>query len=83
MISCTESLDLDKFKDYGLATARLYVSLYPWYYMPSSLHEIFIHGSEIMRKLKMPIDYYSEQAPESNNKNIKKFREHYSRKTKR
>lgn len=83
LISSLSTIDIEKFKDYGERTARRFAELYPWYYMPASLHELFIHGWRIMGKLELPIGYYSEEAQESNNKNIKRTRLYFSRKSKR
>lgn len=40
-------INIDAFDHYYTETARLYVSLYPWFYMPSSVHKILLHGADI------------------------------------
>jgi len=35
-----QDIDTDSFDEYGVQTAKLFVSLYPWFYMPSSVHKI-------------------------------------------
>jgi hypothetical protein len=41
-----KEIDVDAFENYGIETARLFVKLYPWYYMPSSVHKILLHGAD-------------------------------------
>ncbi|EFN86059.1 hypothetical protein EAI_00074, partial [Harpegnathos saltator] len=47
-LSCGLDIDPDKFEKWTKETYDLYVSLYPWYYMPASVHKILIHGSSII-----------------------------------
>lgn len=79
-ISCGFEVDSDKFGMYALDTAKLYVSLYPWYCMPPSVHKVLIHGGEIVKKCVLPIGQLGEEAQESKNKDFKFIREHRSRK---
>jgi hypothetical protein len=71
------------FDSYAKETAKLFVSLYAWYYMPASVHKVLIHGSDIVSAALLPIGQLSEEAQETRNKDIKKFREHYTRKLSR
>lgn len=41
--SCGEFVDFEKFRSCCHATARKFVELYSWYYMPSSVHKLLIH----------------------------------------
>ena len=75
--------DVDAFRKYCLETAERYTSLYHWYHMLTSAHIILIHGHEIMRKMKFPIGMLSEEAQESRNKDLKNYREKFSRKSSR
>lgn len=43
------------FDEYALATATLFVQLYPWYYMPASVHKILIHGADVIKFAILPI----------------------------
>uniref|UniRef100_A0A6P7GKW0 Uncharacterized protein LOC114338051 n=1 Tax=Diabrotica virgifera virgifera TaxID=50390 RepID=A0A6P7GKW0_DIAVI len=70
----------EMFAEYCKRTATLYIDLYPWYYMPASLHRILIHGPEIIKVVPLPVGMFSEEALESRNKDFRKFREAYSRK---
>lgn len=74
---------VDEFRIYCLETARLYVQEYDWYYMPTAMHEILMHGYQIIEAMALPIGMFSEEAQEARNKEIKKYRELYSRKTSR
>lgn len=77
-------IDATKFGSYCLETARIYVNNYNWYYMPSSIHKILIHGESIINHFAvLPIGQLSEDAQESRNKDYKKFRLHHSRKCSR
>lgn len=79
-IACGHAIDSDKFQKYCLGTAELYVSLYPWYYMPQSVHKILIHGGILANSSILPIGQMSEEAQEARNKDSKHIREHHSRK---
>lgn len=54
-INCRKSIDTDKFYRYCLDTAKLYVDLYGWYYMPITVHKVLIHGSKIISEAILPI----------------------------
>jgi hypothetical protein len=43
------------FKKYGIETAKYFVALYLWFYMPSSIHKILIHGAQVIRHAILPI----------------------------
>lgn len=77
-------INAEKFGSYAMETARIYVSNYAWYYMPSSVHKILIHGENIIKHFAvLPIGQLSEDAQESRNKEYKKFRLHHARKCSR
>ena len=82
-LSSGYEIDCLKFKDYCFDTFRLYVSLYPWYYMAQSVHKVLIHGHDIIKSLTLPIGLMSEEAQEAGNKDFKSYRENFSRKTSR
>lgn len=82
-LASTKPVDPDKFQTFALQTAKEYCRLYPWFYMPASLHKLLMHGAEVIRSLMLPIGAYSEEAQESQNKNVKWCRLKRSRKTSR
>jgi len=47
---------------------ELYTNLYGWYYMLPSVHEILIHGSPIIKSFFCQLEFLSEEAQESSNK---------------
>lgn len=82
-ISCGLDINISKFEEYAIATARQFVQLYPWYNMPTSIHKILIHGHRIIEQSLLPIGQMSEEAQESCNKVIKKTRQDFARKCSR
>lgn len=61
-------------------TTTLYLNLYPWYYMPVTVHKILIHGMEFLKHSTLPIGVLSEEALESMHKIIRKARLEHTRK---
>ncbi|CAB0035033.1 unnamed protein product [Trichogramma brassicae] len=51
--------------------------------MSPSVHIVLIHGYQIIENLPVPIGILSEEAQEANHKNVKRFRDKYSRKDSR
>lgn len=80
VISSDFEVNIEKFRQYSLDTAKLYTKLYPWYFMPTTVHKILIHGDRIITSMLLPIGQMSEEAQESCNKYLKRFREDFSRK---
>ncbi|XP_060871340.1 uncharacterized protein LOC132945581 [Metopolophium dirhodum] len=76
-------IDTESFKNYCLDTAKYYITLYPWYNMPASVHKILIHGADVIQHALLPIGQLSEEAQECRNKDFKIFRQHHSRKNSR
>lgn len=48
-------INVDEFETYAYKTAELFISLYPWYYMPASVHKILIHGADVISNSLVPI----------------------------
>ena len=69
---------MHKFHNYTLTTARIFVELYPWYYMPTSVHKLLIHSSQIVAHALLPIVQLSEEVQEARNNDIKRYREDFS-----
>ena len=76
-------INTKRFSEYCAETATYLVHLYPWYYMPASVHKILIHGSEIIEYFNVPIGQLSEEAQESRNKDLKRYRRDHTRKCSR
>lgn len=49
------TINIEYFKEYCLKTANMFVTLYPWYYMPASVHKVLIHGADVIRFAPVPI----------------------------
>ncbi|KAE8740253.1 hypothetical protein FOCC_FOCC014237 [Frankliniella occidentalis] len=73
-------INIIDFKEYCKATILRYERRYPWFYMPSSIHVILMHGGDIISSLDIPLGAYSEEAFESKNKFVPSFREFRTRK---
>lgn len=76
-------IDLNKFRQYCLDTAKLFVEKYHWYKMPVSVHKILLHGADVIETFPMPIGLLSEDVLEARQKDYKIFREDFSRKMSR
>ena len=48
-------VNVEKFTEYCLEIAKKFVELYPWYYMPTVIHKILIHGYQIIEWAPLPI----------------------------
>lgn len=83
VLSSGQKIDSEKFENYALETARMYVELFKWYYMPSSVHKILLHGANIIKSFSIPIGLLSEEAQEARNKDFKRFRSFNTRKCSR
>lgn len=77
------SIKTNEFKIYLFETAERFVFLYPWYYMPASLHKILLHGADIISSFDLPIGQLSEDVQEARHKEYRHYREHNTRKTSR
>ena len=76
-------IDPEKYRSYGQGTAALWVSLYPWYPMPASVHQLCLHGHESLELSSLPISFYTEQSLESAHKYFKYDRTHHARRNSR
>ncbi|VVC25627.1 Hypothetical protein CINCED_3A005506 [Cinara cedri] len=80
VISSGYKIDVQLFDNYAIETAKLFVIQYFWFYLPASVHTILLHGSIIIENALLPIGLLSEEAQEARIKDIKKYREHRTRK---
>lgn len=79
-ISSGHEINLDSFKQYSVTLARMIVEKYDWYYMPTSVHKLLIHGPEIIQNSMLPIGQMSEDAQEACNKFYSIYRLSFARK---
>ena len=82
VLSCGRKIDAVKYESYVFET-QMYVELYNWYYMSSSVHKILLHGAQIIESFIIPIGLLSEEAQEARNKDFRRFREFNTRKCSR
>lgn len=79
-ISSGHIIHSEKYDQYALDTARLYVDLYPWHPMTPTMHKILIHGAVIIKNALLPIGQLSEEAAEARNKHFRLYRQEFARK---
>ncbi|XP_050314983.1 uncharacterized protein LOC126749358 [Anthonomus grandis grandis] len=77
------NIDITNFRILLNDTRRLYLHLYSWYYMPSSVHKVLVHGCDIIDFFELPIGQLAEDALEERHKEFRKIRLCNSRKTSR
>ncbi|XP_065359380.1 uncharacterized protein LOC135953409 [Calliphora vicina] len=78
-INCNAAIDTNKFHIYYMDTAKLFVDLYVWYYMPVTVHKILVHGGKIIAEAILPIGMLCEEAQEARSKVYRAYRLHHSR----
>ncbi len=83
VLNCQEEIDEVKFEKFARETYAKCVELYPWYYIPATMHKILAHGAEIIRMLPLPPGVMTEEGLESNNKIFPYFSQHHARNTSR
>lgn len=82
-VTSRKPVDTVKFDEYAIETLRHYNTEYDWYHLPTTVHKVLLHGSQIMEFFDLPVGYYSEEAQEARNKDFKRIRECNTRKTSR
>ncbi|XP_044572242.1 uncharacterized protein LOC123257406 [Drosophila ananassae] len=82
-LSSGYKINVEKFRKLALDTARELTTKYSWYYLPSSVHKILIHAPDVIKYALVSIGELSEEAAESRNKDVKKYRLNHTRKTSR
>ncbi|XP_049316979.1 uncharacterized protein LOC125779750 [Bactrocera dorsalis] len=66
-------INVEKFKQFAIETAKGLVEKYPWFYLPPSVHKILVHGFEVIESAIISIGELSEEAAEAKNKDIKRI----------
>ena len=80
VLSSNNEVDAKKLQEYNHETAKLFLILYNWYYMPQAVHKMLAHSSKVMNIKAIPVGSLSEEPQESSNKVFKFTREHLTRK---
>jgi len=79
-LSCKFPINSVLFNKLCLDTAKIYVSHYSWFPMPSSLHKVLIHGAQIIENSILLVGMLGEEASEAQNKHYKSYRNEHCRK---
>ena len=64
-------------------TVKELISRYSWHYLPSTVHKILPHAPDAIQFALVSIGELSDEAAESRNKDLKKYRLNHKRKTSR
>lgn len=83
VLSSGYPIDIETYKVLLDETRELYINLYGWYYMPSTVHKVLVHGCEIIDAFSLPIGQLSEDALEARHKEVRKNRLSHTRKCSR
>lgn len=82
-LSSGYDIKIESFRKFTLDTAKYSIELYPWFFMPPTVHKLLVHGPDVISSFLLPIGQLSEEAQEARNKDFKRYRESYSRKCSR
>lgn len=55
ILSCGRKIRTEEFTKLLMETRNLYLECYSWYYMPSSVHKVLMHGCEVIQYFDLPI----------------------------
>ena len=80
VISSGCNINYCAFQEYCIEIAKLYILLYPWYYMPPTVHKILVHSASFIKKSIVPFGCLSEEVLESSHKLCKLYRRVFSQK---
>ena len=58
-------IELEKFNLLLNDTKKKYLELHPWFYMPSSVHKLLVHGVDIINNFDLPVGQLAEDAIEA------------------
>ena len=47
-LSCGYNVNVEAFEAYTKQNAEEFVKLYPWFFMPNSVHKVLVHGADII-----------------------------------
>lgn len=80
VLSSEFAVNLTAFKLYCFKSTDIFVSLYPWYCMPTTVHKVLIHDYLIIEWSPLSTGQILEDAQEARNKDMKKYRQYFARK---
>ena len=67
-------LSIDTFTLYCDQTLNVIIEHYDWYKIPPTVHKLLVHGATIAENLELPIGQYSEEAQETQHKELRNAR---------
>lgn len=76
-ISCGEVINAVKFSHFAKDTAKMFVKVYGWYYMSSSVHKLLIRGEAVISHFTISIGHLSKKASEMRNKEFRLYRRNH------
>lgn len=80
-LSRKDKLDDEAFGIYANETVDLLKKKYPWKRMSPTVHKLLFHSAAFIKHFNGKIGLYSEEALEARNKDFKRFRRDFSRRT--
>ena len=81
VISCTQKIDVPKFSKHCKETMSHIIDHFPWVSLNHTLHGAIQHSAELIEMNDgISIGWYSEEGLEANNKDIRNYLEHLTRK---
>ena len=83
VLSSGFEINVDDFQIFLQETREKYLKSYNWYPMPVSVHKILCHAIEAIKNCIVPIGQLSEEAQEARNKDCRRYRLAYTRKSSR
>ena len=72
-------INVEAFKNLGVATAKLHIELYDWFKIPQSMHRLWFHVPQIADKIPISLGHSSEEAIESSHKCLIKALNNHAR----
>lgn len=83
VLSSGNVIKVEEFEKYCGNTLALYKEKFSWYPMTPTVHKILSHGSVIIKNAILPLGQLSEEAQESRNKDVRNYRQFFTRKASR
>ena len=83
ILSSGHDINIEKFESYCKRALLHYNKMYSWYALTPTVHKVLEHSSLILKHFLLPMGQLSEEAQEARNKDIRNYREFFSRKSSR
>lgn len=83
VLSSGHEVNVEHFESYCKTSLLCYKKLYSWYPLTPTVHKVLEHSSAVLKHFLLPMGQLSEEAQEARNKDIRNYREFFSRKSSR